>query len=200
MDHPRRSAPPVVGESHPREPLGAHLLDVAFLLGVVLKTIDGLVETAGGVPLLFVTPATLAALVRRFTAGELAADPHDVIANLLVRSTSDLTEPELRFLGVYFVVHGGVKLALVVAIAVGAVRIYPWAMGVLGAFVVFQVVELVLHPGIPLVVLTLLDLIVIALTWREWRRGRSLRDTARETGRWMRSGVRALAEGRAHRR
>ena len=40
-----------------------HLLDVVFLVGVVVKGLDGLIEVVAGVPLLLLSPASLASLV-----------------------------------------------------------------------------------------------------------------------------------------
>ena len=78
------------------------------------------------------------------------------------------------------------KAAIVVALVLGAIRVYPWAIAALSALTVYQIVELVLHPSVGLVLLTLLDLAVIALTWREWRRRHSLRETLAETRAWLR--------------
>lgn len=163
-----------------------HVLDLVFLLGVTFKAIDGLGEILIGIPLLFLTPAGVTTAVQHLTARELTEDPHDLIANLLVHGVNHLAGSDLRLLGIYFLVHGIVKVAIVVAIIVGAVRVYPWAIGALTALTIVQVVELVLHPTIGVVLLTVLDVIIIALTWREWRECRSLRDTARETWRWIR--------------
>lgn len=163
-----------------------HVLDLVFLLGVTFKAIDGLGEILIGIPLLFITPAGVTGAVQHLTARELAEDPHDLIANLLVHGVNHLAGSDLRLLGIYFLVHGIVKVAIVVAIIVGAVRVYPWAIAALTALTIFQIVELALKPSIGIALLTVLDIIIIALTWREWRERRSLRDTARETWRWLR--------------
>ncbi|MDO8105852.1 DUF2127 domain-containing protein [Isoptericola sp. b441] len=163
-----------------------HVLDLVFLIGVTFKAIDGLGEILIGIPLLFITPAGVTNAVHHLTARELAEDPHDLIANLLVHGVNHLAGSDLRLLGIYFLVHGIVKAAIVIAIIIGAIRVYPWAIGALTALTIFQIVELALHPTISVALLTVLDIIIIALTWREWREHRSLRDTARETWRWLR--------------
>ncbi|AYG03397.1 DUF2127 domain-containing protein [Gryllotalpicola protaetiae] len=155
------------------------VLDLVFLTGVLFKGVDGLVELIGGVVLLFVSPAQLRGAAHTVTAGELAEDPHDVLANLLLHGVAHLDTGGTAFLAVYLLVHGVVKLAIVVALLVGSRRIYPWAIAALGAFLVFQVYELVTAPTVGVAVLTAFDTAIIWLTWREWRRGRELRDTWR---------------------
>lgn len=161
------------------------VLDLVFLIGVLLKGIDGLVETIGGILLLFVSPAQLTSATNAVTAEELSEDPHDLIANLLVHGVSHLHAGAQLFIVAYLMLHGVVKLAIVIALFIGSRRVYPWAMAGLGAFVIFQVYELVKSPSIGVVILTIVDVVIIWLTWREWRRNRELRKTWRGNLDWI---------------
>jgi len=96
------------------------ILDLVFLLGVLFKGLDGLVELVVGVVLLFVTPAKLQHAAARATSGELAEDPHDLIANLIVHGAAHLQHGSIVFAAVYLLVHGIVKLAIVVALLIGS--------------------------------------------------------------------------------
>lgn len=140
-----------------------HLLDLLFLVGVVVKGLDGVAELIGGVVAIVLPGATVVSI----THGQLHGG-------------------DLPLLIVFLLVHGVVKVAIVVSLVVGAVRVYPWAIGALAALTVAQVVDLVMRPSIGLVLLTILDVVVIALTWREWRERRSLRQTFAATAAWMR--------------
>lgn len=155
------------------------VLDVVFLVGVVLKGLDGLVELIAAVPLLLLTHGQLAVVARVVTAPELEEDPHDLISHLILHSAAATTSGTLLFAAVYLIVHGVVKVAVVVALILGARRIYPWAIGVLTAFALFQVAEMIVRPSFGIAALTLLDVVVIALTWREWRQRRTFRQTLR---------------------
>ncbi|MGH1525315.1 DUF2127 domain-containing protein [Leifsonia sp. L25] len=161
------------------------VLDLVFLLGVLFKGIDGLVELIGGVLLLFATPAELRGAVGSATAEELSEDPHDLIANLLIHGVSHLHAGSVAFVAAYLLLHGVVKIAIVIALLVGSRRVYPWAMAALGAFLVFQLYELVTKPSLGVAVLTVFDAVIIWLTWREWRRNRELRNTWRGTLDWI---------------
>jgi uncharacterized membrane protein len=164
-----------------------HVLDLVFLIGVALKGLDGLAELVVGVPLAFVTHGQLTAIALAVTAQELSEDPNDRVAHLILHGAAASTPGSILFAALYLIVHGVVKLAIVLALIFGAHRIYPWAIAVLSGFAVFQIVELVLHPSVSLVLLTLLDVVIIVLTWREWRQRRTLRQTLTETVAWLRS-------------
>lgn len=161
------------------------ILDLVFLIGVLFKGVDGLGELFGGIVLLFVGPTRLRGMANHLTAHELSHDPDDAIANFIRHEAAHLGETGVAFLAIYLLLHGIVKLAIVIALLVGSRRVYPWAIGALIAFVLFQVYELVTAPTIGFVFLTAFDLVIIWLTWREWRRDRELRDTWRGTVDWV---------------
>lgn len=161
------------------------IVDLIFLIGVLFKGIDGLVELIGGVVLLFVSPAQLRGAADAVTARELTEDPHDLLANLVVHGVAHLGAGGVGFLAVYLLLHGIVKVAIVVALLLGSRKIYPWAIAGLIAFLIFQVYELFVNPSVGLVLLTIFDVVIVALTWREWRHGRTLHETMRTTVDWV---------------
>lgn len=151
------------------------IVDVVFLYGVVTKGIDGFAETVVGIPLLFLAPTQVQRIVGTLTDGTLDAHPHNWLASWLMRMASDLTSSGILIGAAYLLFHGVLKLAIVVALATNKRRVYPWAIAALGAFLVVQVIQLALAPSIGLVLMSILDALIIAITWREWRHGRSLR-------------------------
>lgn len=96
------------------------LVETAFVLGVLVKGLDGLVELVAGTALLVLHQERILALTRAAVAEELREDPHDLVAH-----------------------------------------------------------QMVLSPGIGVVALVLLDVLILALTWHEWRVGRSFHDAWR---------------------
>lgn len=170
------------------------VLDLLFLLGVVGKGIDGLLELVGGVLLLAVAPGQLARLVRVLTAEERAEDPHDLLANLLLHGVAQLGAGTTTMLAAYVLFHGVVKVAIVVALLRGSRRVYPWAIGALGLFLVLQLYSLAVSPSVGVVVLTVLDAVIILLTWREWHENRTLHDTWRSTLSALRGRSRSVPE------
>jgi uncharacterized membrane protein len=141
-----------------------------FQIGVVIKGIDGVLEIAGGALLLLVAPGQLGAWARVLTRAELDEDPHDVIANLIVRESSHVTVGAKTFGGVYLFAHGLIKVGLVIALLYGLRRAYPAAMVAFALFLGYQAYGFAQNRSPFLLGLSTIDVFVIALTWLEYRR------------------------------
>lgn len=148
-------------------------LDRVFAIGIVLKGLNGLFELIGGVLLLLVTPTQIHGIIRVLTQGELSEDPDDYVASRLLQTGDGLTGPGVLFGAAYLLIHGIVKVVLVAALLRNKVWAYPWMIAVLLAFIGYQTYRIVLTPAVPLIALTVFDLAIAALTWREYRRQRA---------------------------
>jgi uncharacterized membrane protein len=144
------------------------LLDRTFEIGIILKGLDGVAETIGGLLLLAVSPASINHIVARITRHELSEDPNDWIASHLLRHAHGLTGTAVTFAAIYLLAHGIVKVVLVAALLRNKIWAYPWMIAVLLAFIAYQVYRIALQPTAWLIVLTVFDLFVTWLTWREW--------------------------------
>jgi uncharacterized membrane protein len=140
-----------------------------FYLGVILKGIDGVIETIAGFALLFIGHAQLGAIVTFFTREELLEDPHDTIANYLTHGFQTFSGASQRFGALYLLVHGVVKMALVVGLLRNRLWAYPAAIAVFTALGLYQTYYVVVDRSLLLTVLTILDVIIIFLTWHEYR-------------------------------
>ena len=109
------------------------------------------------------------------TQGELSEDPHDLIATHLLHTANGLTGPAVLFGAVYLLVHGIVKVVLVVALLLNKLWAYPWMIAILTLFIGYQLYRIALDPTVGLVALTLFDVAILILTWREYRVQRSRR-------------------------
>ncbi len=148
-------------------------LDVTFRVSVALKGLDGVLEVAGGLLLLFVSPHSIQHLARWATAHELAQDPHDLLARHVLHSASQLSRSTTLYGAVYLLSHGLAKVVLVAFVLRGKLWAYPWLIGLLGAFIVYQVYRLTYRFSVGLVLLTGFDLFVAWLTWREYQAKRA---------------------------
>jgi len=63
-----------------------------------------------------------------------------------------------------------IKAGLVYALIRDKLWAFPWAMGVFTAFVLYQMYRYFVQPSGWLIALSVLDVIVILLTWAEWQR------------------------------
>jgi uncharacterized membrane protein len=144
-------------------------LDRAFEIGIIGKGLNGCLELIGGLLLLLATPDRIHHLAAAITQGELSEDPHDLIATHLLHTTDGLTGSAVLFGAVYLLAHGLVKVVLVVALLRNKLWAYPWMIGVLSVFIAYQLYRIALVPTAGLVALTLFDLVILALTWREYK-------------------------------
>jgi uncharacterized membrane protein len=146
------------------------LLDRTFEIGIILKGIDGALEVIGGFLLLVVSPATMDRVVTALTQHELSQDPHDLIATHLLKTAHGLTGASVLFGALYLLSHGVVKIVLVVALLKNKLWAYPWMIAFLGIFIVYQVYRLSFKPSFGLTVLTVFDIFIAWLTYREYRK------------------------------
>lgn len=144
-------------------------LDRLFLIGVVAKGLDGLAELIAGLLLVFTRPETITRLTVLLTRGELTEDPRDLLATHLLAAAHRLSTHDLLFLAIYLLIHGVIKVVLVVAVLRDRLWAYPWLIAALLAFIGYQVYEIAVQPRLSLVLLTAFDTVVVALTVREYR-------------------------------
>jgi uncharacterized membrane protein len=149
-------------------------LDTTFKVGLVLKGLDGILEVAGGILLLFLSPQAIQHLVRALTAHELSEDPHDLIARYLLHTTAHLSHGTTLFGAIYLLSHGIAKIVLVALVLKDKLWAYPWLIGLLLAFIAYQLYRItVVHFSIGLTLLTVFDAFLVWLTWREYRSKRT---------------------------
>jgi uncharacterized membrane protein len=141
-----------------------------FLLGVIAKGIDGVLEIVGGVLLLWVSPDRVESLVRLLTQHELSQDPHDLIAGYLLHASQGLTSGTIQFGALYLLSHGLVKVVLVVGLLLRRYWAYPAAILIFLFFLIYQLYRWTHTHAPELILLSVIDVFVILLTWAEYRR------------------------------
>jgi uncharacterized membrane protein len=143
-------------------------LHLAFEISLILKGIFALLEIAGGVVAYFISQQFLLTLVLAITQEELTEDPHDIVARFLLQSAQDLSISSQYFAAFYLLSHGIIKTLLIAGLLRGILRFYPLAITVFVLFVVYQLYRFNFTHSIWLLLITLLDVIVIWLTWHEY--------------------------------
>lgn len=152
------------------------LTDRAFRIGLLLKGLDGLLETLGGILLLIVRPEQIDRLAHWLTQGELSQDPHDFIASHVLKTAHHLTGASLAFGAAYLLSHGLVKLVLVYEVLRDHLWAYIALIVVTAVFVVYQIYRMAaVKFSVSLLLLTVLDLAIIYLTQKEYRRHQAYR-------------------------
>ena len=140
-----------------------------FQLSLSLKGIHSVIEIIGGLLLLIIPPDAITRFIVSFTAEELLEDKHDLIASYALHIASKISLSTTLFGGLYLLSHGIVKIVLVVALLKNKLWAYPWSLVVLGLFVVYQIYRFTFTHSVALIALTVFDLAVIWLIWREYQ-------------------------------
>jgi len=142
----------------------AHLLFQVILL---CKGVFAVAEIVAGIGAFFVTQQLMFEFVDRLTGMELLQ--HDLIANYLYTSVQHFSLSTRNFTAAYLLSHGVIKLWLIVGLLREKIWYYPLAIAVFGLFIVYQLYRFNLTHSPWLIVITVVDVIVIALTWQEYR-------------------------------
>ncbi len=143
-----------------------------FDAGIILKLIDGLVQTAAGLAFWLAGPAAINRLLRGLTATELAEDPSDFVANSLIR-LGHIPATSGSFVVLFLLSHGITKIFIATNLLKNRLWAYPLGLILFTGFGVYQTVAYWRTPTLTISVLTILDFLVVALTWHEYRLVRS---------------------------
>jgi len=140
-----------------------------FQVAVVVKGIDGVLEFIGGVLLLFVSPTALHHLVVVLTQHELAEEPDDWLVMMLRHMAETLSVETKHFASGYLIGHGTLKIFLAASLLRERLWAFPLALSVLTIFVAYQLHRFGRTHSAVLLALTVFDVVVMALIWREYR-------------------------------
>ena len=140
-----------------------------FVLSVGLKGFYALVEMASGVALYLVAHQSIINFLNRFMSDERLRDPQDWVASTALKVAQSFSLETQHFYAFYLFTHGLLKLAVVVGLLREKLWAYPACFVVFSAFIAYQLYRYSFTHDLGLVLLSVLDALVIALAWHEYR-------------------------------
>jgi len=144
------------------------LLHYAYLAAILVKGFDGALEALAGMIIAITGPERVYEWVIRITAPELTG--HHPALHAIRSGATRLAESSHEFVIFYLLVHGVLKLGVVVALLRGGGRlVFPVASLILGAFVIYMGTELARHWSGWVLSFLLFDLLTLLLVMNEWR-------------------------------
>lgn len=146
----------------------SELIDFGFQISMIAKGLDGLLEIIGGLVLTIVPIKIMDRVLIAMTRQEILEDPHDLIANYLLKIAHNLSIRTVDFTIAFLLIHGIVKLFLVIFLIKKKHWAYPAAIIVFSLFGVYQIYQYFLNHSVGLLLLTILDAIAIILTYLEF--------------------------------
>lgn len=138
-----------------------------FVVSLILKGFNSLLEILGGI--LFLFTGSVSAIVSFLISGELIEDPGDFVATHIQQVLPYFSSHGQLYAAVYLLSHGIIKLVLVVSLLRNKLWAYPATVIVLFLFIAYQIYRLSFGFSIILILLTLFDLLIIVLTWHEYK-------------------------------
>ena len=154
----------------PRPRMDETHLHRAFKATLLLKGLHALVELAGGLLLYTIGTGTIV----QWLYGAEALRP-DWLTTHIDGLAHGLSLEPANFYAFYFLSHGAVNLALVIGLWRHRSWAYPANFVVLSAFIAYQLHRYVTTPDAGLLLLSALDLLVMALAWQDYRSQRRRR-------------------------
>ncbi len=139
-----------------------------FLLGIYLKGLLSFFEIVGGIIAYFVPISFFTGIVIHYAQGELLEEPGDFIATHFLQIAQSIVISNPGFIALYLISRGLIKLFLIVALLKNQLWAYPTSLVVLALFVIYQIYQIILTHSLLIVGITLFDLVVIYLIWREY--------------------------------
>jgi len=146
----------------------ASVLDKIFEGGIILKGASGVLEFVAGLLLVFTSPDAIRSFLAFLTQREIAEDPNDTLANLILHSAEHFNSGNKTFAIAYLWVHAAVKLTAVVGILRNQLWAYPFSLIALGVLMLYQVYSMSVKFSAGMLVLTVFDAIILWLIWREY--------------------------------
>ena len=148
----------------------APLLHYAYLVVILIKGFDGAMEALAGLIIAVTGPERLYEWVIRLTAPELTG--HHPALHAIRNGATRLEESSHRFVIFYLLVHGLLKLGVVIALLRGGGRwVFPAASLILTGFIAYMSWRLTIHWSDWLLGFALFDLLTLTLVLNEWRSG-----------------------------
>jgi uncharacterized membrane protein len=147
------------------------LMHLAYLATLTVKGIDGAIEIMAGLVILLTGPQRIYRWVVRVTAPELYDGSHVAAVHAIRRGAEHLATTGAHFVEFYLIVHGLLKLALVIVLLRGGGRwIFPVGTAILMGFIAYMSWRLSEQWSDWLLGFALFDALTLALVLNEWAR------------------------------
>jgi uncharacterized membrane protein len=155
-----------------RDKSAAHFL---FEVGIWLKGIDAVLEMMGGILLAFFTTAQISRFLVFATRHELSREPNDAVANYIFNLSQRLSVDAQNFASGYLILHGAVKLLLVVLILKRKLWAYPFGIAFFAVFGAYEVYRFSYTGPLWLILFACADFLLAFLTFYEYRKLKPVR-------------------------
>ena len=139
-----------------------------FEISLLIKSLNAIADTVGGLIIWFTSKAFLVTFILNIFQNELSDDPKDYIANFIVNSAEALAVSSQYFLGAYLLIHGVVKMFLLVCLYKKKLWVYPVSIVIFSLLIFYEIYSFYLNHSMWILLVILFDVFLVLLTWREY--------------------------------
>jgi uncharacterized membrane protein len=142
------------------------ILHSIFVCSLLLKALNAIAEIV--LSLFLLSGDKIFTWLQTWAENKLLLYPNDLLAPYVLNLLSHISANTVMFLVFYLIIHGIIKLVLVIGLLRNKLYMYPIAIWVFILFIFYQIYRFTFTHSIMLVVLTLFDAFIIWLTWHEY--------------------------------
>lgn len=140
-----------------------------YLFSLWLKAFDAAVEALCGIAIFFATIEQVHTLIHWILHLRIFADPSDRKTEFVQNLIAGLPLDSREFLGIYLLLHGGLKIAIVAGLLSRKLLAYPLGLLGLGGFVIYELAEYFIHHHVGMLLMAGFDIFIMVMVAREWR-------------------------------
>ena len=148
-------------------PRTEHTVYELFFWSLLLKGGISVAEVIVGIALLLIPAPAIIAFVQGFGAW-LSGYSDSAVTMKLVGELSAFGAGSALFVAFYLLSRGLIKCALIGALLKNILWAYPASLIALGLLLIYQAYEIFTHGSVFVIAISLFDIVVMYLIWREW--------------------------------
>ncbi|HEY3611250.1 MAG TPA: DUF2127 domain-containing protein [Pseudonocardiaceae bacterium] len=154
-----------------RQSRGTDRTERMFAIAIAVKGIDGALQFLGALLLMVIPPTLITGVANMIITRDLLGDPNGTLSTHLAEAANHFANGSSRWFAIiYLLAHGVIKLILVWALVKRVMWMFPVSVVVLAGFVVYEVWRAVHTHSIALPIFAAIDVVIITLVIREYRK------------------------------
>lgn len=140
-----------------------------FKISLLIKALNAITDLVGGIIIWFTSKIFLVTFILNLLQHELSDDPKDYVANFIVNSAEALAVSSQYFLGAYLIVHGVVKIFLLICLFKKKLWAYPVSIIIFSLLTFYELYLFYFSHSIWTLSFIILDILLVLLTWNEYK-------------------------------
>jgi uncharacterized membrane protein len=139
-----------------------------FEISLFIKALNAIADLVGGIIIWFTSKVVLVTFILNLLQHELSDDPKDYVAKFIVNSAEALAVNSQYFLGAYLLIHGVVKIFLLICLYNKKLWAYPASIIVFSLLIFYESYLFYSSHSMWTLSFILLDVLLVLLTWHEY--------------------------------